>query len=389
LSEQPRTAEAIIVGGGAVGTSIAYQLAESGLKDVLLLERDQVGAGSTSKAAGGVRVQFPLPVEVQMSLFSLKLFHDFEAALGRDADFRQAGYLYLLTDPATLDHYRGLQEMQRSEGADVRWLTAAQAAEIVPDVNLEDVHAATFCAEEGYAGPSEVVQAYAARARSLGVRVIEGAEVTGIAVEGERVAGVDTAAGRISTRVVVNAAGPWARPVGELVGLSIPVFPRRRHIFVTAPIPELHHPLPLTTDRAAGFYCRSELKSVLMSPGDIGPTTEFEVPAVDWSMMATAVEKAIHRIPALERSEITSGWVGLRPLTPDEHAIIDRAPGVEGMFLAVGFCGHGFQHSPAAGRAITELIVKGHCSSFDLAPLRYNRFAADAKLAHAAVGEAD
>ena len=390
MADQPSTAEVLIIGGGAVGTSIAFHLAERGQRDVLILERDTVGAGSTSKAAGGVRLQFPLPQEVRFSLYSLDLFLNFEAAMGRPADFKQAGYLYLLTDPATVDKYHMLQRMQRAEGADVRWLESEdEIARIVPDVYLGDVHAATFCPQEGYAGPSEVVMAFAARARELGVKIREGAAVMAIHVAGDRVTGVETAAGHISAGTVVNAAGPWARPVGRLAGLSLPVYPRRRHIFVTDPLSELHHPLPLTTDRSTGFYCRSEMTSVLMSPGDIGAETEFEVPPIDWRMMEVAVERAVHRLPALERAGITSGWVGLRPLTPDEHAIIGLVPDLRGMVLAVGFCGHGFQHSPAAGRAVAELILDGRCSSFDLSPFRLERFTAEAALHPAAVGEAD
>jgi sarcosine oxidase subunit beta len=326
---------------------------------------------------------------VQFALHSLNVFLNFKDIVGRPSDFKQAGYLYLLNDPLMLGRYHALQEMQRSEGADVRWLASAQEiAGVVPDVNLDDVLAATFCPQEGYAGPSEVVQGFAARARELGVRFREECPVRAIEIENGRVASVATDVGMISTRTVVNAAGPWARPIGELAGVSIPVFPRRRHVFVTNPVPDLHHPLPMTTDRGNGFYCRSEMQSVLMSPGDVGPTTEFAVPPIDWDMMEVAVERAVRRIPALDRAQITSGWVGLRPLTPDEHAIIDRVPEVEGLVLAVGFCGHGFQHSPAAGKAVAELIVDGQ-STFDLTPFRLDRFPAGVQLAQAAVGETD
>jgi sarcosine oxidase, subunit beta len=130
------------------------------------------------------------------------------------------------------------------------------------------------------------------------------------------------------------------------------------------------------------------MQSVLMSPGDIGPETEFEVPPVDWSMMEVAVDRAVRRLPVLESAAIRSAWVGLRPLTPDEHAIVDFAPGVEGLVLAVGFCGHGFQHSPAAGKVVSELILDGR-ASLDISPLRADRFGTQRELRHATVGEAD
>jgi glycine/D-amino acid oxidase-like deaminating enzyme len=386
----PRTADVVVIGGGAVGVSIAYHLAERGVRSILVLERDQVGAGSTSKAAGGVRVQFPLPQEVAFSLHSLRVFTDFESVIGQPAEFKRAGYLYLLTETASVEHFHRLREMQCEAGADVRWLTSvADIAEIVPDVFLEDVVAATFCPDEGYAGPAEVVAGFAQRARSMGVQILEGMPVTGFEIARDQIAAVRTPAGVVATETVVNAAGPWARPLAALAGLSLPVFPRRRHIFVTDQRPDLHHPLPMTTDRATGFYCRSELQSILMSPGDVGPRDEFEVPAVDWRWMEVAVRRAVHRLPSLEHASVTSAWVGLRPLTPDEHCLLGREPTLGGMFHAVGFCGHGFQHSPAAGLAMAELIVDGRCSSLDVTPFDPARFPTGAALRSAETGEAD
>jgi glycine/D-amino acid oxidase-like deaminating enzyme len=219
-----------------------------------------------------------------------------------------------------------------------------------------------------------VVQAYAAQARARGVRIVEDTPVTGIVVERGRVAGVLTPAGPIATRLVVNAAGPWAPLVGRMAGLSLPVDPRRRHIFVTDAFDGIRHPMPLVTDTGSGFYCRSEQGAILMSPGDIGATTEYEA-QVDWSMLELAVERAIRRIPALEGAQVRHAWAGLRPLTPDGRAILDWAPGVEGLYLAVGFCGHGFQHSPAVGETVAEVLLDGR-STLDIQDLRLGRFPA-------------
>jgi sarcosine oxidase subunit beta len=157
-----------------------------------------------------------------------------------------------------------------------------------------------------------------------------------------------------------------------MAGLDLPVDPRRRHIFVTDAFDGVRHPLPLVTDCGSGFYCRSEQGAVLMSPGDIGTSTAYEA-QVDWSVLETAVEKAVHRIPALEGAQVRHAWAGLRPLTPDGRAILDWAPGVEGLFLAVGFCGHGFQHSPAVGEVVASLLLDGRCDQ-DLTDLRLDRF---------------
>jgi sarcosine oxidase subunit beta len=225
---------------------------------------------------------------------------------------------------------------------------------------------------DGYASPNDVVQGYAAQARARGVRILEGTPVTGIVIHGDRVASVETPAGVIATRLVVNAAGPWAPLVGRMAGLDLPVDPRRRHIFVTDAFDGIRHPLPLVTDCGSGFYCRSEQGAVLMSPGDIGGVTEYEA-HVDWSVLETAVEKAVRRIPALERAQVRHAWAGLRPLTPDGRAILDWAPGLDGLFLAVGFCGHGFQHSPAVGETVAELLLDGRCR-VDISDLRLARF---------------
>jgi sarcosine oxidase subunit beta len=370
----PRSADIVIIGAGAIGASIAYQLGRRGARDVVVLERDTVGAGSTSKAAGGIRVQFGTRVEIELSLRGIAFFKRFEDEMGVPCDFHQEGYLFVVTDEATLARFRTNVALQRSMGADVRVIAPDDARALVPALNVDDALAAIWGPLDGHASPNDVVQAYAAQARARGVRIVEDTPVTGIVVERGRVAGVLTPAGPIATRLVVNAAGPWAPLVGRMAGLSLPVDPRRRHIFVTDAFDGIRHPMPLVTDTGSGFYCRSEQGAILMSPGDIGATTEYEA-QVDWSMLELAVERAIRRIPALEGAQVRHAWAGLRPLTPDGRAILDWAPGVEGLYLAVGFCGHGFQHSPAVGETVAEVLLDGR-STLDIQDLRLGRFPA-------------
>jgi sarcosine oxidase subunit beta len=170
---------------------------------------------------------------------------------------------------------------------------------------------------------------------------------------------VSTSGGAIAAPIVVNAAGPAAARVGRFAGVALPVYPRRRHIFYTEPFPEIRGPVPITTDTASGFYFRKEMEQLLLSPGDVTDIGDDTAAPVDWAMMEEAVTKAVHRVPAIERARIAGGWAGLRPLTPDDHAILGWAPGVEGFFLAVGWGGHGFQHSPATGRVVAEWIAAG------------------------------
>ena len=371
-ADLPRSADIVIIGAGAIGASIAYQLGRRGARDVVVLERDAVGAGSTSKAAGGIRVQFATRVEIELSLRAIAFFKRFEDEMGVPCDFHQEGYLFVVTDEPTLARFRENVALQRSMGADVRVIAPDDARALVPALNVDDALAAVWGPTDGHASPNDVVQAYAAQARARGVRIVEETPVTGIVVERGRVAGVLTPAGTIATRLVVNAAGPWAPLVGRMVGLELPVDPRRRHIFVTDAFDGIRHPLPLVTDTGSGFYCRSEQGAILMSPGDIGEVTEYEA-RVDWSVLELAVEKAVRRIPALEHAQVRHAWAGLRPLTPDGRAILDWAPGVEGLYLAVGFCGHGFQHSPGVGETVAEVLLDGR-STLDIHDLRLGRF---------------
>lgn len=371
-AELPRSADIVIIGAGAIGASIAYQLGRRGARDVVVLERDAVGAGSTSKAAGGIRVQFATRVEIELSLRAIAFFKRFEDEMGVPCDFHQEGYLFVVTDEPTLARFRENVALQRSMGADVRVIAPDDARALVPALNVDDALAAVWGPTDGHASPNDVVQAYAAQARARGVRIVEETPVTGIVVERGRVAGVLTPAGTIATRLVVNAAGPWAPLVGRMAGLELPVDPRRRHIFVTDAFDGIRHPLPLVTDTGSGFYCRSEQGAILMSPGDIGEVTEYEA-RVDWSVLELAVEKAVRRIPALEHAQVRHAWAGLRPLTPDGRAILDWAPGVEGLYLAVGFCGHGFQHSPGVGETVAEVLLDGR-STLDIHDLRLGRF---------------
>jgi sarcosine oxidase subunit beta len=370
----PRTASVVIVGGGVVGCSIAYHLARRGQRDVVVLERETVGSGTTSKAAGGIRLQFPTETEIRFSIESIRLFDRFADEFGVDIGYRRIGYLFLISTAADLEAFRGRMALQRRLGVEVREISPREAQAMVPALRVDDLVAAVWGPSDGMAGPAEVTNGFARRARELGARIVEGVEVTAIDLEGGRVGGVQTSQGAVAAPVVVNAAGPTAARIGRLAGVALEVHPRRRHIFFTEPFPEIPGPIPLTHDRASGLYFRKEMEQLLLSPGDVEDIGEdFTVP-VDRRRIEETVEKALHRIPIVEKARIAGGWAGLRPLTPDEHAIIGWAPGVEGFFLAVGFCGHGFQHSPATGRYVSEWLLDGK-PSLDLSLFDPGRFA--------------
>ena len=359
----------VIVGGGVVGCSIAYHLAKRGQREVVVLERETVGSGTTSKAAGGIRSQFPTETEIRFSLEAIGVFERFREEFGVDIGYRKIGYLFLIADQEDLRGFRERMALQRRLGVDVREITPAEARAIVPALRVDDLIAAVWGPTDGMAGPAEVTNGFARRARELGARIAEGVDVTAITVEHGRATGVVTTDGTIGTPLVINA------------GVTLAVQPRRRHIFYTEPFPEIPGPVPLTTDRASGFYFRKEMEQLLLSPGDVEDIGEdFSVP-VDRARIDETVEKALHRIPIVEKARIAGGWAGLRPLTPDDHAIIGWAPGVEGFFVAVGFGGHGFQHSPATGRYVSEWLLDGQ-PSLDLSLFDPGRFARGAAAHH-------
>ena len=378
----PGTASAAIIGGGVVGCSIAYHLARRGLREVVVLERETVGSGTTSKAAGGIRVQFPHETEIRCALESIRVFERFRDEFGVDPGYTKIGYLYLLTEERQLRGFEKRIALQRSLGADVRLLSPTDAQKLVPALRVDDLLAAVWGPQDGMAGPAEVTNAFARRARDLGVRIVEGVEVTRVqSVEG-RITGVTTTQGSIATPLTINAAGPAAARIGRLVGLDLPVHPRRRHIFFTQPFPEIPGPVPLTSDVTSGFYFRKEMEQVLLSPGDvedIGDEGDATNVPMDWGRVEETVQKAVHRVPLLEQARIAGGWAGLRPLTPDDHAIIGW--GAPGFFLAVGFGGHGFQHSPATGRYVAEWILDGK-PSLDLSLFDPSRFGPGGVLKH-------
>jgi sarcosine oxidase subunit beta len=375
----PATADIAIIGAGAIGCSIAYHLARRGVKNVVVIERDAIGSGTTSKAAGGIRAQFSTPVEIEFSLASLEFFHRFADEMGGSCDFREHGYLYCLTSLEQVERYSREIELQRSMGIDVQMISPDDARALVPGLNIDDVIAATWGPRDGYAGVNEVVQAYARRAREMGVLFCEGTTVTGLCVSESQVSGISTTEGELTPGLIIDAAGPQAAVVGRMVGVDLPVHPRRRHIFVTDDFEGVQHPVPMVHDRGSGFYARSEMRSLLMSPGDAEDIGELAGdPPVDWSRLEETVEKAVRRLPALGDAGIRSAWAGLRPLTPDEHGIIDHMPGLDNMLAAVGFCGHGFQHSPAIGMTVAEMIVDGR-TRIDIASLGLSRFAEGVK----------
>ncbi|MEW6208368.1 MAG: FAD-dependent oxidoreductase, partial [Acidobacteriota bacterium] len=229
-----KTADVVIIGGGCMGASAAYHLSKRGTAETVIVEREpMLGAGSTGRNAGGVRHQFSSEANVRLSIESIAMMERFKEETGFEIDFHQHGYLFLLSDEKNFSQFRANVEMQRRLGVEVEILTPEEARLLAPGLRVEGVRGATYCARDGIADPNGVTLGFAKAAQARGVEIYRETEVTGIKTENGRVIGVETTRGAISTPVVVNAAGPYARRIGEMAGLDIPVLPIRRHIFIT------------------------------------------------------------------------------------------------------------------------------------------------------------
>jgi sarcosine oxidase, subunit beta len=353
------SADVVVIGGGAMGTSTAWHLAELGITDVVLLERDALGAGSTSKSAGGVRAQFADELNIRIALRSIAEFERFEELVGPDIGFHQTGYLFLLDAEDDVTLFRFALGLQSELGIPSREISVAEAAELVPGLDTSGVLAATFCPLDGYVTPEAVVAGWAGAARERGVRVRTGEEVIRIDVLGNRIRGVETPSGRISTNTVVCAAGVWSREVAKLAGVRLPLEGERRWMHYTPESGGLPGPLPLTVDFGTGFYFHSEGEGLVFGGRE---------PALE--------ELAVHaakRLPVLTDLPVRSSWWGYYEMSPDHNAIVGETSEPGRFLYATGFSGHGFQQAPAVGEHLAELVARFE-PTLDLSAFSLDRF---------------
>jgi sarcosine oxidase subunit beta len=370
----PARAEAVIVGAGCIGASIAYHLGLAGVP-ALVVEREKVpGNGSTGHCAGGVRQQFSSPVNVRVSRLSIEAFARMREELEFDGDlYWPVGYLFCLADEERWTAFQGYAAMQRELGVAVELLTPADVARRFPLVRSDDLKGATFCASDGLADPHGVTGAYVGAARRRGVRFEFECEVTAITVESGRVTGVRTTRGDIATPLVINAAGPHAAALAALAGVDLPVAPVRRQIFTTQPLDWLPADFPMVVDMQTGVYMHRESGGLLLGLADPAEPPSFNT-HIDFDFRDQVFVLGMERLPRLEDAGYRTGWGGLYEVTPDHNAVLGPVPGVAGFLLANGFSGHGFMHAPAAGMLIADWVVDGR-PRIDVAELAFGRFA--------------
>jgi sarcosine oxidase subunit beta len=368
------TADVVVIGGGAVGCSAAYHLAAAGAGRVLLLERaSTVGTGSTGACAGGFRFQFSSRINVELSLASVPMILGFADLHGLPLDVVRDGYLFLIRDEAALRGFEAAAQMQRSLGVDARRLTPDEAAAVVPGISLEGVLGATYCPDDGIADPAGLTQGYATAAARAGAELRTSTEVAAILTDADGVAGVRTADGDVSSRVVVNAAGPWAGVVAATAGVELPIEPIARMVVTTGSFPGAPARRTLVIDAATSFYLHREAGGVLMGMGGRDERASFSLQPDDRFVAEELLPVAVRVFPPLEAAGIARTWAGLYEMTPDRHPIIGPT-GVAGLWLANGFSGHGFQHAPVVGLLLAEMIVDGDARTVDVSSLDLGRF---------------
>jgi len=369
-----KTADIVVIGGGIIGLSAAFQLARLNAGKIVVLEKEMfLGTGATAKCAGGIRAQFSTRINIEMSMKSEEMLVNFEKEYDYPIVYEQNGYMFLLFNDRQVAGFTKAFEMQRSLGLNVEWLDIPRINELAPPVKTDDVIKATFCQDDGIADPSDMINGYSTIARKLGVAIEIETEVTGINVEAGEVKGIVTNKGEIAAPLVINAAGPYAKVIGEMAGIDVPVEPIRRQIVTTGPLDYIPPTFPMVVDVGSGLYFHKESPGLLLGWADPDVEPGFDE-SVDPDYTDTIIMKALDRVPRLETAEMAKSWAGLYETTPDHHAIIDYADEVKGFFVCSGFSGHGLMHAPAAGLVAAEKIV-GQDTSIDISPLSLRRFA--------------
>ncbi len=378
-----KTADVVIIGGGAIGTSLLYHLTAKGVRNVVLLEKGLLCAGSTGDSAAIMRQHYSNEVSIRLVKKSLEIFQHFPEVFGTEV-LHNVGW-YFLVPPEAADLFHDNMAQLKRLGVRTWEVSLDDAAEALPGLNMEGIGCVAHEPESGYVDPHGMASAFAAKAKTDGAQVYLQTPAVDIKLSNGRVAAVVTDQGEISTPVVVNAAGPWAKAVGQWVGLDLPLEVTRESEVVAripADIPPVRHSVSNMVDRT---YWRPERPGMLLV--GVGHPKENELTDPDRysrdvsrDFVEDVSRRLSHRLPSMEQAMFVKGWSGLYTVTPDWNMILDKSTDVDGLYLAVGGSGHSFKISPAIGLCMAELIVDGAASTVDITPLGGARFTEDTQL---------
>ncbi len=367
-----REASVVVIGGGIIGTSIAFSLAGLGVENVSVFEKSYISSGATGRCGGGIRQQWTSPMNVRLAMRSVKLFESFEEDVGMDIEYRQGGYLLLAyTDEEALA-FESNVKMQRSEGLGVELLSKMEISKKFPFMNLDGVKIGTWCRTDGHANPQIANIAYARAIKKMGVDLNTHTVVEGIDVQNGQIKGVKTDRGYVKTDTVINAAGGFSNEIGLMAGVDIPTYSERHQILVTEPVNHFLDPMIINFNH--NYYVRqTNHGQLIMGQGDknpapgenLGNTAEF---------LEEMAQKMVRDFPLMRKIHIIRQWSGPYNMSPDAQPIISEAKNVSRYVFAVGFSGHGFMLAPAVGEAVAEKIVYGSSRTTDVSNLDLSRF---------------
>ena len=383
------TASTVIVGGGIVGCAAAFFLAERGERDVVVLERDQLGQGTTKGGLGGIRHQFVDELDVRLSKMAVAFWRSFEDRSDARHDFQQRGYLFIAETSEGIGQLRHPLPLYERVGVNVEMVDRITISDLVPGMRVDDLAGGRFGAEDGYGDPLQALAGFAAHAQLDGMRFREATAVREIVRDKDRVIGVRMDAGEISCERLLLATGCWTAPLAATAGVAVPIWPYARSIMEAGPFPQLAR-IPMVIEWESGFHFRPKgpaqrfaMPNVTVDgaieKGPAGAPSSFvpgafpplEVPA---SLEPWVRARAAWRHPAFADLRISSSWACYYEMTPDDHPIVGAAPGVSGLYIAAGFSGHGFMHAPATAQLVVEEMLDGRAHTLDIADLSLARF---------------
>lgn len=368
----PAAADVVIIGGGVMGASAAFHLAEAGVRNIVVIERGELCCGSSGKPIGGVRAQFSDPLNIELGSRSLRAYREFPHRPGADIKLDTVGYLFLLDNEQQVRDFAAGVEFQNSLGVANRMIDPEDARRLCPYISTDGLVAAAYSPADGHARPALVVEGYAQAAARAGVTIVTQTAVTGIDTAGDRVTGVHTSHGRIACGALICTAGAWSGLIGDMVGVLLPIRPVRRQLAFTAPLTPPAPRVPFTIDFSSSAYFHNSDDGLLFGLADPDEQEGFDTTwTPQWLELFRTVAR--RRAPALAGMKTVGGWAGLYEVTPDHNALIGRSTELPNFLYAAGFSGHGFLQAPAVGEVLRDLYLEREPFT-DVSPLSADRF---------------
>lgn len=368
-----KSADIVVIGGGVIGCSTAYNLAKLGAGKVVVLEKSYLASGATGRCGAGMRMQWGTETNCLLSRESVKMLSHLPELLdvNVDIEFTQNGYLMPAYSEKMAEQFKQNLLLQNSLEIPARWVTPEESLEIVPFLNTKGMFGATYCAEDGHCNPFKVTEAYAQAARNLNVEIYTDTEVKGIVTKNGKIIAVRTTQGDIQTDTVVNAAGGYAKTVGRMVGIELPIFPERHEILVTEPVEPTMGPMVMSFYH--NLYCQqSPHGSFIMGIGHPNEPESYNIKS-SWQFLRDMAERLVEILPPLAGLNIVRQWAGLYDMCPDRTPILGNSPALTRFFTAAGFSGHGFMISPITGQLMAEMVM-GKPTAFPIQMFDAGRF---------------